>query len=143
MDPLSVSASVVGLLAAVGSITAFLRRLVNNTSDAPESARHVLAEVYGIGSCLAGLKPFLQGTKTASTSRTSMIMLDHVIVTLTECMTTFSDLEKALESLKSTQPNTVVKRVRWAMKDQTLRRILSRLQTSKLSLNLMLTMLSW
>ncbi|MCJ1380047.1 guanine nucleotide-binding protein subunit alpha [Xylographa soralifera] len=142
MDSLSVSASIIGLQAAVGSVATFLARLVNNTSFAPELARHVLTEIYDVSSCLGGLKPFLLGTKTASTSRTSMIMLDQLIVTLTECVTTFSDLEKALESLKSTQPNTVMERVRWAMNDQTFRRILSRLQNSKISLNLILTMLS-
>ena len=143
MDPLSIAASVVGLLAAANSVTMFLGRLVNDTAGAPELARHVMTEVYGIGSCLGGLKPFLLGTKAASTSRTAMIMLEQVIVTLTECMTAFSDLEKALEPLKSPQPNTVMERIRWARKDPILRRILSRLQTSKISLNLMLTMLSW
>ena len=67
MEPLSVSASIVGLLTAAGAVTA----LVRNIQEAPRIAQDVALEVTDISACLSQLQSFLHGTITASSSRTS------------------------------------------------------------------------
>ncbi|MCJ1438151.1 hypothetical protein MMC27_007538 [Xylographa pallens] len=145
MDPLSVSVSIVGLLTAAASVTAFLQNFVHGVGDAPKLARTIIAEVTGIGTCLAQLQSFLVGIREVSSSRTSIVMVEQVLVTLTACVTNFSDLEKVLDTLKGNHPDGpsgAMDRIRWTMKEQTISSILSRLQMSKSSLNLMLTTLS-
>jgi len=143
MDPLSVSAAVVGILTAAASITNCIGGLLNSTNGAPESVRHVQTEVGGIGTCLDELRAFLLGPRDTPRSRTTMLMVEQVIVTLTECVTAFSDLEKILEPFKTGQPIRIIERVKWARKKPSLGRIFRRLQVTKLSLNLMLTTLTW
>lgn len=143
MDPLSISAGIVGLLTAAAGITNVVGGLINSANGAPDSVRHVLTEVTGISTCLDKLQAFLLGTREVPRSRATMLMVEQVVVTLTGCITAFSDLEKTLDPLKSSQPIRVMDRMRWALKEQSIGRILGRLQVTKASLNLMLTTLTW
>ncbi|MCJ1483997.1 hypothetical protein MMC06_004165 [Schaereria dolodes] len=106
MDPLSVSTSIAGLLTVAAAIT----NLLSSTFDMPRFAQGVLHQVAEIAACLHQLQLFLQGVNTASQSRTSLIMVNHVVVTLTGYVITFSILERTLSKLKSNQPRTVVDR---------------------------------
>jgi len=143
MDPLSVSAGIVGILTAAAAITNFIGGLLNSTKGAPESIRHVLTEVTGISTCLGELQAFLLGTREVPRSRATMVMVEQVVVTLTGCVTTFSDLEKILEPLKTSRPLRVMDRVIWGLKEESIARILGRLEVTKSSLNLMMTTLTW
>lgn len=55
----------------------------------------------------------------------------------------FSELEQTIDSLKTNGPMQVIDRVKWAMKEKGILKLLTRLQTSKASLNLMLNILTW
>ena len=144
MDPLSVSAAIVGLLTAGASVTALLQ----NVKYMPKFARGVLLEVNSITSCLGQLQCFLNKTVMASRSRTSLIMIDEVRVVLTQCVTTFSELKETLDNLGMNQQRRSldrfsVDRLKWASKEQMVSNLLFRLQGSRMSLNLMLTTLNW
>lgn len=142
MDPISVSASIAGLITAAVQISALLKRLVENVRGAPQSAQNVLVEVNGIGLCLNQLQEYIQGTQSVSRSRASFIMIEQVLVVLTDCLTIFSELEQVLETLQLDSMK-VIDKMKWTAKEATILQLLARLQTSKMSLSLMLTTLTW
>lgn len=144
MDPLSVAASVVGLLSAAAKISQQLRIFWTGFSGAPKSAQNVLLEVSTISACLSQMQSFLLGTAEMTRSRTSLLMVEQVLVCLTNCVSVFSELEEILDNLGTTQqPMRRVDQLRWALKEGTISKILIRLQATKVSLNLMLTTLTW
>lgn len=144
MDPLSVAASVVGLLSVATKISQQLRTFWTGVSGAPKSAQNVLLEVSTISACLNKMQSFLLGTAEISRSRTSPLMVEQVLVCLADCVSTFSELEEILDNLGATQrPMRKVDQFRWALKEGAISKNLLRLQAAKLSLNLMLTTLTW
>lgn len=144
MEPLSIAASVVGLLGAAAKISSILTTLLRKTRDAPEFAHNVLREVTDISTTLAQLQEFLVGTRVGQRSRTETIMVEQVIIILTTCVMSFSELEEAVTSLQSNSFNEPLwAKLKWAKKEATMMKLLSRLSSSRLSLNLMLTTLIW
>ena len=142
MEPLSISVAIVGLLKAGASVTAALK----DVSNLPMITRAVALEVKTITTCLGQLQYFLDGTRTASQSRMSLILADEVRVVLAECVTHFSELMETLDKLGVRQHARItrgVQRLKWASKVETFSKLLLHLQGSRTSLNLMLTTLSW
>ena len=139
MDPLSITAAVVGLLTAGTSVTDLLQNLRN----APELAKVVIREVESITRCLRSLQCFLDGSVTAHHSRTALIMIDEVRVVLTNCVSTISELKDSLAKLGLNGQTRIVDRLKWAAKEKAITNILLRLQSSRISMNLMLTTLNW
>ncbi|KAL8816684.1 MAG: hypothetical protein Q9191_008288, partial [Dirinaria sp. TL-2023a] len=123
MDPLSVAASVVGLLGATAKVSSVLTTFVRGTKDAPKLANDVLQEVSDISACLAQLQAFLLGTRAGSRSRTALIMVEQVVVTLTACVMTFSELEETVESLNDGTPTRLGSRIAWMKKEPVLARL--------------------
>ena len=143
MDPLSISASIAGLCIAAVHVSHLLRNLVDNAGQAPRSARNTLMETTGIYVCLNQLDSFLSGRQEATRSRRSLIMIEQVIIILTDSVSIFSELEQVLETLKGDGPMRAIDVVRWSLKEKTISKLLARLKESKTSLNLMLTILTW
>ncbi len=144
MDPLSAAASIAGLLGAAATITTVLRPVISTIKDAPPLVGNLLVEVSDITACLSQLEAFLSGTAAASRSRKSLLMVDQIVVTLTNCVLIFSELEETIDNLKLNQPTLPANiRLRFMSKEAAIAKILTRLQASKLSLNLMLTTLTW
>ena len=144
MDPLSISASIVGLCVAAVQVSHLLRDFVDNTRQAPKTARQTLMETTGIYVCLNQLDSFLSGKQKAARSRRSLIMVEQVIIILTDCVSIFSELEQVIDTLKADEgPMRVVDRMKWSFKEKALTKLLTRLQGSKTSLSLMLTILTW
>ena len=139
MDPLSVSASIAGLLTATAAVGAMLK----NLSRTPKFVQDVCQEVADIKVCLLQLQLFVQGIRPAPQSQTALLMVEHIVVTLVGCVTTFSELEETLSGLRTDRPSPKVQRLRWAIKEPSISRILLRLQASKSSMNLLLTTLTW
>ncbi|KAL9118558.1 MAG: hypothetical protein Q9187_004898, partial [Circinaria calcarea] len=142
MDPLSVSASIIGLLAVAAKVTVLLTVLVDSAKAIPQLVQSVLTEVSDISACLGQLQAFLTGAKSASRSRTSLIMVEQVVVILAGCVSTFSELEAVAERLKTEQPIRALEKLKWARKEGDISKILGRLQASKSSLNLILAVLT-
>ncbi|KAL9033096.1 MAG: hypothetical protein Q9214_007671, partial [Letrouitia sp. 1 TL-2023] len=143
MDPLSISASIAGLCIAAAQVSYLLRDFIGNAKQAPSTARHTLMEVTGISICLSQLDSYLSGRQEAARSRRTMIMVEQVIIILTNCVSIFSELEQVLEALKTDGVVRVIDRVKWSLKEKTLSDLLSRLHASKTSLSLMLNILTW
>lgn len=101
MDPLSVTASIVGLLAAAGKVGETLTPVVSNFKDAPRAIDSVAAEVQDFRTILSSLQQFLLNLGSASPRRVALIQLDQVIVTLTDSVLTFSELEAVVLPLQA------------------------------------------
>lgn len=141
MDPLSVAASVTGLLLAAVQISASLQPFVAGSSSAPSLAQTIYYELHDFAAVLSKLQPFVLGS--APPSRASMIDVDQLLITLTGCVCTFSELEKEVGSLKSADRLGVWDRVKWAWAEPTISQLVQRIQSHKLSLNLMLSIFTW
>lgn len=143
MDPLSISISIVGLCCAAIQVNGLLKNFIDSSKDAPATARHTLSEVSAIYVCLNRLEAFLSGRQESAKSRRSLVMLEQVIIIFTDCVSIFSELEQILDSIKTDGPMRMLDRVKWAMKEKTILKLVNRLQTSKASLGLILTILTW
>lgn len=68
MDPLSLAASIVGLLAAGVKITTFLHTLKSNAQGAPQLAQSLIIEISGIEAAASSLQEYTSGRAQISTS---------------------------------------------------------------------------
>ena len=141
MDPLSVSASVVGILAAAASVASTLTVFVKNTKNASNIAKRTLSEVTTISVILNELQSYVSRSTKIAKARGSLILVEQVLIVLTECVTSFSDLEKILATLKTDTNHTLVDRIKWALKESKISAVTKRLESDKISLTLMLTIL--
>ena len=143
MDPLSISASFIGITTAAVQVSHLLKRFIDGANDAPNSARAVRMELTGINACLQQLQGFLLGKEEAPKSRRSLVMIEQIVVIFTDCVSIFSELEQTLESLQTGEHMRVIDRLKWSWKETTISKILARLHSSKTSLDMLLTILTW
>jgi hypothetical protein len=143
MDPLSVMASVVGLLTAAAKVSSILSAIKLSVKDAPQLVNHVLSEVKEVEISLSAIHKFLQGVASAPRQRIALIQLDQLIATLTEAVLTFSELEALVTPLAMQSKVPTMERVKWALKEETVSSVMQRLQRHKSSLSLMLNIVQW
>jgi hypothetical protein len=143
MDPLSVMASVVGLLTAAANVSSMLSAIKSSVKDAPQLLNYVLSEVKEVEISLSAIHKFLQGVASAPRQRIALIQLDQLIATLTEAVLTFSELEALVTPLAMQSKVPTMERVKWALKEETVSSIMQRLQRHKSSLSLMLNIVQW
>jgi hypothetical protein len=143
MDPLSVMASVVGLLTAAGTVTSILSTVKSSISDTPRLIDRILSEVKEVEISLSAVHRFLLGIRTAPIHRIAMIQLDHLIATLTESVLTFSELEALVKPLATGPKTSILERIKWAWKEDAVSGIMQRLERHKSSFSLMLNIAQW
>lgn len=143
MDPLSIIASVAGILAVTTKTIKTLTAFSNNVKKSPSSAQNVLREAADLHVCVSQVQAFILGEQIAETSRMQLLMVEQLVVTLSNCVLTMSELDKILDSLKINQTFTTRSRLRWIREEQNVNELLIRLQASKISLSLMMTTLTW
>lgn len=143
MNSLSVATSIVELIIAACQVFNILKDFAESAKEALNSALTVCTEVTGISVYLNQLQGYVLEKQETSRSRRSLIMIEQVIVVLTDCVSIFFELKQTLEMLKTDQSMKVIDRLKWTMKEATIGRLLQRLQISKASLTLILTTLTW
>lgn len=143
MDPISVAASFVGLLSAAAKISSILNSVVRSARTAPKLAQNTLIEVNDITVCLNQLQAFLLSTQATHRSQESLVLVDQVLVILSDCVLIFSELEQTLEPLRIEEPWQAHHAVKWMLREKDVAAILTRLQSSKASLSLIMTTLNW
>ncbi|KAK3313232.1 Rho GTPase activation protein [Apodospora peruviana] len=141
-EPLSVAAGIVGLVSTAVQITKIVTSVINKVRDAPEALLRIRTEVDDIRNILGQLQLFVTGTTRTTRSRTSLILVDQVVVTLAACVTTFSELDAFAHELKSETEVKVLDRFRWASNDERIKQVLRRVESHKTSLGLMMTILT-
>lgn len=143
MEPLSVAASIIGLLATSAKIVTVVTELVRREKDAPQSLHRVLTEISELNTCLAHLAPFIQGTKSTERGRKDAISLEQVVVISTSLVLNMSELDKTLDSYNLSDRMSRFNRVRWLMDEAKILKNLNSVRASKASLNLILTIFTW
>ena len=146
MDPLSITASVTGLLTAVATVAITLRSIVANVKDAPREVHALLAEVDELQVAVAALNDFIQRASQLPKHRTGLISLEQLVATLTEAVITMSEIEALLKPFKVTNlsRNMLLRnKLRMIFKQGSVVTIIQRLQRNKASLNLMFNIVQW
>ncbi|KAK3985354.1 hypothetical protein QBC44DRAFT_384998 [Cladorrhinum sp. PSN332] len=137
MDPLSVSASIVGLLTAAGKTNALLET-ISSIRNAPASIREAQRETRHTEVALRSLHRFLQHLDP-SNPRLEMIQVDELRVVLADAMLIFSSFEEMLLSLAGFARVRVA--IRWTKYAKEIDEHLAKLERYKSSLALMLSIL--
>ena len=143
-EPLSIVASVFGIVSSATSIATALGNFIQRTRNAPTEFLDAKSEIEIIGSVLQQLQIFVLGASRSSRQRTSLILVDQVVAILSACVLTFSDLDHFVQTAGVKDNFSVLDRLKWVTSQSaTLGGILSRLHQHKISLTLMLTILTW
>tara|TARA_R110002033_G_scaffold161672_1_gene198313 strand:- start:20 stop:454 length:435 start_codon:yes stop_codon:yes gene_type:complete len=138
-DPLSVLASVVGILAAATKIASALSGIKSSLADAPRSIDHALSQVNGTKIALSAIEKLLQDTGGTLTGQVGMIQVDDLVVTMTEAVLTFDELETLVAPFLGISTVAIRERMKWAWKDDQIESLLVRLDRHKSTLLLMLS----
>jgi hypothetical protein len=147
MDPLSVSASIAGILTAAGTVILILSKI----TDAPQSVQDIHTEVVHIELVFKALQRFLDTTTRIASERAALISFEDVIVILTQTVLVFSELETLIRSFAS-QSNregpvssrlSAWRRITWVFQQPAALRLVNQLQRHKASLTLILQIIQW
>ncbi|KAA8902941.1 hypothetical protein FN846DRAFT_908310 [Sphaerosporella brunnea] len=143
MDPLSVASSVVGLLSATAAICSALETFISSSINAPILARTVKLELHDVRAALCRLQPLILRQTGPALPQESQLDVEQLLVTLTGCVCTVSELEKEVDDLKiEGEGIKLLDRARWALKETSIASILGRLQSHKASLTLIILVLT-
>lgn len=143
MDPLSVTASVVGLVGAAAQMTTVLYSMGTAIKDAPRLTGVAVSELNDISHVLLQLQQYIDGKTQASLSRLSLITVEHITASLTGCVITYSELDAVLKSLHAGGDMKAWDRAMWVLKKDQVNAIVGRLQNHKSSFSLMLNIIQW
>lgn len=139
MDPLSVAASIVGLLTASAQIATVLDTFRSSYGI----AETVYSEIHTFRPVLIRLHDLILGPSVPNIARSSMIDLDQLVIVLTGSVCTFSDLEREVHRLGVAGSPSLRVRMRWTLAQSTIDSLVRQLQNQKASLSLMLAILTW
>lgn len=142
MDPLSVIASISGILAVAFKISNAASGLISSWKDAPNSLHSIVSEMAALSACLAQLRPFLSRREIAPKSRMTAISVEQIVIIASSCVLAVSELQETLDSLEPEKPLSKRVKLRWSSHEKKINMLRSRVQASASSLNLVLTVLT-
>lgn len=167
MDPLSVMASVAGLLTAAHEVTNLLEPYVSAARETPPIAAQVRDETESTRVVLVGLQALAKGLARVSRGG-ALVNVDQVVAILTSGVLLFAELEGAVRGLVappspvppangvtmggvpgiwmalSAQNRLPLRaRMQWTKREEPLTGLLARLQGFKVSVTVVLTLLQW
>ncbi|PQE13607.1 putative RAS-2 protein [Rutstroemia sp. NJR-2017a BVV2] len=143
MDPLSVMTSVAGLLGTAAKIGPILFAVSKSLIDAPRLMGQLISQVNEFEILLSAVHKFLLGMSLAPRRRISMISVEQLVVTLTEAVLTFSELEALVTSIARDNGLSITTRLLYVWNENTVSSIMLRLERHKTSLSLMLNIAQW
>lgn len=143
MDPLSIAGAIVGIVASASKMIPMLTSFVNNVKDAPKLAREVLAELLEITAFVRSLQMFINKTPDSERQNEYLIQIDDLVLIMTGCVLTYSELEQTMDSLGLESDTKKFNRTKWMWHQSSIQRILGRLQSYKRTLSVMLEILQW
>lgn len=143
MEGISVAAAIVGLISAAAKITLGLNNLIAWVKEAPKLANAVLLEVADISACLCQVQSLLLGAGRVDFFNQSLLMVEEIVVVLSNCVMIFSDLEQLVEGLILIRRTSINYLLQWATREKAVAALLLRLQSSKTSLSLMISTMTY
>jgi hypothetical protein len=135
--------AIIGLLKAADQISSALQPLIKKAANAPKEIKEMKSSVDGIKTVLSQLQLMLIGKSQVDRNRTSLILVEQIVITLSACVTTFSDLDVFVETLGTDAKMGLLDRLRWATKTSTIQEHMQKLEVHKTTLTLMMTILTW
>ncbi|KAL5326426.1 hypothetical protein ACEPPN_004111 [Leptodophora sp. 'Broadleaf-Isolate-01'] len=125
MDPLSVTASVVGLLAAAGKVAMVLSKV----------------RVTELGGIFSTVQKLLSAISSTPRRPIAMIQVEQLIATLTEAVLTLSELDALVTPLGACSSLPLLEHLKFAWKKDVITNIMLRLDRHKSSLSVMLNII--
>jgi cell division control protein 24 len=146
MDPLSVAASIAGLLTATHEVGKILGPYVSAARETPPITSRVHAEVQSASVILSALQTLTNNLASVPAQRAALIQVDQIVTILTDGVLLFSELEAALRFIPSQDPLgprlPLRSRLQWARKENAFVALLTRLQSFKSSISLILIIIN-
>jgi hypothetical protein len=142
LEPLSMTAAVVGLINTTTAVARGVNKVFQRMHDAPEEIRKAGEEAAAMHLLFVQVQRFVQNPSLANPSYSGLISLDHIVVTLSACVKAFSMLDDFVRQLDSIADMNAWVRVRWNSKSEVLSAIMANIGTQKSSLEIMLTLLT-
>jgi len=139
MEPLSVVASITGIVTAAAKVSGLLGQI----QDAPASISALLTEVVHIKIVFKAFQTLLGRTVQIFGARAALIQLDDVVVILTKTVLVFSELQTIIAPLSSQGKISGWQRLNWLRHEGTVLRLVNQLQRQKASLSLLLQITQW
>jgi hypothetical protein len=139
MDPISLAASVAGILGLAGKLAITISGFVASAQSAPQLATHAVNEINSLVTIFAQLK----GLALQNSPARNFITVDQLVVVISGCVITLAELDKELEGLEDRDNMDVWERIKWVNREPTIKALVDRLGVHKSSLNLLLTTLLW
>jgi hypothetical protein len=140
MDPLSMSASMAGLLAAGAQVISFINRI----RDLPQNLKDIQAEVTNLSIIIAGLQKFVERTSNVRPSRAALIPVQDVVTVVTQIVLVYGELEGVVKSWSSDRNlRSRTKNILGRGDAAAALRLVNQLQKHKTSLGLVLQIIQW
>lgn len=141
MDPLTVTASIVGLIAAATKVVELVQPFVSNTKNAPKLALAIQANVNLVSIVLESLEPFLEDLASPNwANEAACIRVDHVVIPCAEGVLLFSELDSVLVPLESLNNARLqlYQRLLWVSKEKAMASMVDRVQRFLIDLTALL-----
>jgi len=144
-DPLSIAASVVGLVTVAGKISAAMTSFVLGAADVPESARAALAAIDAMRLTLASVRQLMTKLSKMPRERKEMIHVTHLVVLFREAILSLSELEAIICPASASVGDTTWTwdAVKWLLQEKRITAAVQRLESHRTSLSVMLNILQW
>ena len=147
-DPLSVTASIAGVVVLAAQLYSVVTNFISDVNDAPSFAQAISAELYAFGCALEAIQELLASPSFEHNRRRKLVSAECIIVSCTDAVLLFSQLEATVLPLASISTHSLGKKTlpiktQWALKKSKLSELISRLQWQKNTLTLQLTILKW
>ena len=155
-EPLSIVASIAGLITISAQIVGMAKDLFDKVKDAPETVMRVREEVESMQPIFCQVHLLLNGTGAPpSHDNLTIISVHSLMATLTGCVIVYTRLEKKMNEVcgfndpvtASTawgRAGVLADRVKWGLwRHEEVLGIIEDLQRQKLGLNLILTIVTW
>ncbi|CAJ0544356.1 Ff.00g035750.m01.CDS01 [Fusarium sp. VM40] len=142
-DPLSISASIAGLISLSTVVYQTLSNFADKVDKAPKSAKEILYAVAEMRLALLSMSGLVDKFSRISARRKAMVQLDHLVISLSRAVMTFTDLELFLSDWPeiSSMQSSAWRRIRWAMKEDKATHLLKRLSENRMALIFILSIL--
>lgn len=155
-DPLSLAASIAGLVTISAQIALLAKNLVDTVANAPASVAKIREEMDGMHFVCTEVQLFISKADGRHHAGLTMVTIHNLLTTVTGCVMVCSSIDKALSKVSGLDsPDTgtrrtsrtflpVAKRIKWALyKEEEAQSMIQELQRYKSSLSLMLTIVQW
>ncbi|RBR25264.1 uncharacterized protein FIESC28_01873 [Fusarium coffeatum] len=144
-DPLSIAASIAGLISITVEAAKFLSPYVSAAKETPQVAAHVFSEIQSTQVILQGLQSLTTNFASVKAQYAALIGVNQVVTILTDGVLLFSELQSELKSLPAKDEREekipIWARLQWARKEGSLNTLILRLQSFKSSMTLVLMIL--